>query len=281
MNPVVLIVDDDIGTCETFKFSLEHDGCVVLTAGSVAEGISCAERNDIDFLLVDLRLTDGSGLDLVRSARKGRRHRPPFVLMSGYLTVAISVEAMKLGAIDVLEKPVSVDYVSTLLRGVAGVNRPSRRVSSADSPLQDRTEVSRPRSAPERLASHVLRALEAPHDLKTLNQWARFVGVSYTSLCEVCRLAQVQPHDARDFMRLLRAVLKASAAGSCNPELYLDIGDARTLRTLFRRAGFEKQPNLEATPAAFLHKQTFLNPHNEPLLLIKRALGDEGSDGCH
>src|SRR5580765_36522 len=68
-------------------------------------------------------------------------------------------------------------------------------------------EIARPTSVAERWASYVLGACKAERDLKTIGIWARQVAVSYTTLCESCRLIDVQPRHARDFARVLRIIL--------------------------------------------------------------------------
>ena len=96
----------------------------------------------------------------------------------------------------------------------------------------------RPGCAAERWALHVLKGCRSSGDVKTLTQWALSAGVSYTSLRESCRLVGIRPHDARDFTRVLRAVIN-SQGQQCDPEVLLDVSDSRTLATLFERAGLD------------------------------------------
>src|SRR5205823_11730656 len=69
-----------------------------------------------------------------------------------------------------------------------------------------------------------------------VGEWAAYVGVSTSSLSESCRLLGIHPRDARDLMRLLRALIQSSAHG-CEPETLLLVSDRRTLKALLDRAG--------------------------------------------
>ena len=101
----VLIVDDDPATCVTFGEALRLAGLRVETAETGQAALKSLRRSTFDLLLLDLRLPDMSGLELIRT------RRVPFMLISGFLTIAETVEAMRLGAREVLEKPVEVDVL--------------------------------------------------------------------------------------------------------------------------------------------------------------------------
>src|SRR5882762_7770020 len=68
-------------------------------------------------------------------------------------------------------------------------------------------EIPHPTCTADRWASYVLKVCKVERDPKTLGIWAREVGLSYTALCESCRLIGVQPRQARDFARVLRIIL--------------------------------------------------------------------------
>lgn len=129
-----------------------------------------------------------------------------------------------------------------------------------------------PRSMAERWAVRVLKAAESDGDIKTLAEWARQVGVSYSSLCESCRLLGIQPHDARDFARMLRVQVQ-SGRHRCQPEALLDVSDRRTLNRLLERAGFERDPIrwLDSIDE-FLQRQQFVVSSNQGLLALRRLL---------
>jgi CheY-like chemotaxis protein len=207
-----------------------------------------------------------------------------FVLISGFLSTAITVEAMKQGAVDVLEKPVRMDDLLAVVWSIIGA-RPRRRGgrstvvangSAADAgtmPVEatvfEGVNVSAPGSAAERWAGYVLKGCRAQSDLKTLTLWAACAGVSYTSLRENCRLVGIRPHDARDLTRLLRAVITSSSR-RCSPQELLDVSDTRTLNTLLTRAGLAALPQaLPPSPRQFLQLQQFVRPDNAGLRILQ------------
>jgi FixJ family two-component response regulator len=260
-QPTVLIVDSDPTMHEILTAALRPLGVTARSAGSGVEGLTIARSNRLDLMLIELRLPDMPGMEVVRLLREDGLH-VPFVLISGSVTVPMTVEAMRLGAIDVIEKPLAVDKLISIL--------PIAR----DRPRVPR----RPRSVAERWALYVLKACESDGDLKTLEAWARFLGVSYSSLCESCRLLGVRPHAARDLSRVLRAVLKASAE-RCRFEVLLDISDRRTLNSLLARAGFdESAPGRCMSLQAFLDGQRFVPPDNEGVILLRHLLLESGHD---
>ena len=118
-----------------------------------------------------------------------------------------------------------------------------------------------------------LKACESDGDLKTLEHWATYVGVSYSTLCESCRLVGIQPQEARDLMRLLRAVMKASL-DRCHPAMLLDVSDRRTMKSLLDRAALaaDVQPGSVALQR-FIRTQKFVAGDNEALCVLQGFLG--------
>src|SRR3954452_7682136 len=110
----LLIVDDDAPLCQRLARAMERRGFVVATADSVASGTAAATAQPPAFAVVDLRLGDGNGLDVVsalRSARPGAR----IVVLTGYGNIATAVAAVKAGALDYLPKPADADAVERAL----------------------------------------------------------------------------------------------------------------------------------------------------------------------
>ena len=110
----LLIVDDD----EPFRIRLaramEGRGFDVRTADSVAGGIAEAKASPPAFAVLDLRLGDGSGLDIVSAIQDGRRDSR-IVMLTGYGNIATAVAAVKAGALDYLAKPADADAVEAAL----------------------------------------------------------------------------------------------------------------------------------------------------------------------
>lgn len=127
------------------------------------------------------------------------------------------------------------------------------------------------KSSAQEWAILVLKACSSERDLKTLGDWARYVGVSQSTLRERCRIVKVQPHDARDFMRMLRTVLRASNGG-WQPEAFLSIGDGRTLKRMLQRGGLNAINGTSPTVPAFVNRQAFLGPDNAGLAALNDLL---------
>lgn len=119
----LLIVDDDEVFLNRLGRSLENRGFSPTLAGSVADGKVAAQTINPDYAVVDLRLEDGNGLEVVETIRKlnpGAR----IVMLTGYGNIASAVAAVKAGAIDYLAKPANVDDIVNALNAV-GSDKPS------------------------------------------------------------------------------------------------------------------------------------------------------------
>lgn len=112
----LLIVDDDAPLCQRLARAMERRGFFVETADTVAGGIAAASARPSAFAVVDLRLSDGSGLEIVNVLRKLRPHAR-VVMLTGYGNIATAVAAVKAGAIDYLPKPADADAVERALLG--------------------------------------------------------------------------------------------------------------------------------------------------------------------
>jgi len=110
----LLIVEDDRSFLQRLAKALESRGFTVVTAESVADGLLQVERTVPAFAVVDMRLADGNGLDVI-SALKRRRPDARGIILTGYGNIATAVTAVKLGAVDYLAKPVDADDVVTAL----------------------------------------------------------------------------------------------------------------------------------------------------------------------
>jgi two-component system response regulator RegA len=128
----LLIVDDDAPLCQRLARAMERRGFIVSTAEDVAGGIAMASEHPPAFAVVDLRLGDGTGLEIVsalREARPGAR----IVMLTGYGNIATAVAAVKAGAIDYLPKPADADAVErALLAQDDGTPDPPEDPMSAD-----------------------------------------------------------------------------------------------------------------------------------------------------
>jgi two-component system response regulator RegA len=110
----LLIVEDDHSFSQRLAKALEQRGFTVATSESVADGLMQVEHAAPAFAVVDMRLGDGNGLDVI-SALKRRRPDARGIILTGYGNIATAVTAVKLGAVDYLAKPVDADDVVAVL----------------------------------------------------------------------------------------------------------------------------------------------------------------------
>ena len=111
---------------------MEARGYIVDTADTVAEGLKKAEASPPAFAVVDMRLEDGNGLDVIELIRR-RRPDSRMVVLTGYGNIATAVTAVKLGAVDYLAKPADADEIHAALTREPGEKpMPPENPMSAD-----------------------------------------------------------------------------------------------------------------------------------------------------
>jgi two-component system response regulator RegA len=106
----LLILDDDKPFLSRLARAMEARGFQVVTAESVREGMEAIERQAPAFAIVDMRLSDGNGLDVI-SKLKAKRPDARGVILTGYGNITTAVTAVKLGAFDYLAKPADADEI--------------------------------------------------------------------------------------------------------------------------------------------------------------------------
>lgn len=133
VNDRSLMVLDDDGPFRTrMSRALAHRGFDVVSAGSVSEARQIVNATPPAYAVVDLRLEDGSGLEVVE-ALHNKREDAHAVILTGYGAIATAVAAVKAGAIDYLPKPAEVeDVVNALLIGKEEKPNPPENPMSAD-----------------------------------------------------------------------------------------------------------------------------------------------------
>ncbi|HET7681868.1 MAG TPA: ActR/PrrA/RegA family redox response regulator transcription factor [Xanthobacteraceae bacterium] len=125
----LLIVEDDKPFLQRLASAMQTRGFAVTTAESVADGLQQVERAAPAFAVVDMRLGDGNGLDVI-SALKRSRPEARAIILTGYGNIATAVNAVKLGAVDYLAKPVDADDVVSAL-----LSREDRKIEPPSNPM--------------------------------------------------------------------------------------------------------------------------------------------------
>jgi DNA-binding NtrC family response regulator len=115
--PRVLIVDDEEGVREGLRQLLQREGLHVETAGTAEDGVRRVEERSFDIIFLDLNLPGEDGLSMLGTLRLGTPP-PDVVILTGYGTVANTVEAMRKGVSDVVEKPFSSDRILAVTKRV-------------------------------------------------------------------------------------------------------------------------------------------------------------------
>ena len=128
-NPTLLIVDDDVPFLRRLARAMEARGFLVETAASVAEGVTKAKATPPGYAVVDLRLGDGNGLDVIEAIRQ-QRSDTHIVVLTGYGNIATAVTAVKLGALDYLAKPADADEIFHAL-----TQRPGEKAEVPENPM--------------------------------------------------------------------------------------------------------------------------------------------------
>ena len=114
----LLILDDDAPLRNRLARAMESRGFEVITAETVSEGISLAQQTPPAYAVLDMRLADGSGLDVVAALRDAREDAR-IILLTSYGNIATAVAAVKAGAVDYLPKPADADTIAAALLNAA------------------------------------------------------------------------------------------------------------------------------------------------------------------
>ena len=125
LDKSLLIVDDDRPFGERLARAMGSRGFVARVAVSVADGLAAIQAEAPAFAIIDLKLGDGSGLDVMR-ALKAKRPDARAIILTGYGAIATAVVAVKLGAFDYLAKPVNAAEIVAVLA--------AERSATVDSP---------------------------------------------------------------------------------------------------------------------------------------------------
>ena len=132
IDKTLLLVDDDEPFLRRLTKAMEKRGFKVESAGSVAAGRAIATARPPAYAVVDLRLTDGNGLDVVEVLHE-KRPDCRVVVLTGYGAIATAVAAVKIGATDYLSKPADAsDIMNALLASGDDLPPPPENPMSAD-----------------------------------------------------------------------------------------------------------------------------------------------------
>jgi len=162
----ILVVDDELGIREGCRRVLEPEGFHVETATTLQEGQEQIRSGNFDMVFLDVMMPDGRGLDLLNLIREKDPDTVP-IIITGYATVELAVEAIRAGAYDFISKPFSPDLL--LITVSQGLER--RRLSLAARKLaaieQETAELAQAKKEAERLSEFKTRfTFKVAHELR-------------------------------------------------------------------------------------------------------------------
>src|SRR5438874_7884320 len=116
-KPKILVIDDDAGIRESLKMTLEYDGYDVIGAATGPEGLNLVERDAPDLVLLDVKMPGMDGFD-VMTRLHSMQSGLPLVMISAHGTGTTGADAIKKGAVDFIDKPLSTDRVLVTVKNV-------------------------------------------------------------------------------------------------------------------------------------------------------------------
>ena len=123
MNKSLIIVDDDLPFRQRLSKSMEKKGFIVESFSNSKSSSERIKEKNFDYAIVDMRLEDGSGLELIKMI-KSISPDTRSLLLTGYGNIATAVAAIKSGAIDYLPKPSEVDQIYNALTSLKDILPP-------------------------------------------------------------------------------------------------------------------------------------------------------------
>lgn len=115
MSEKVLLVDDEEDFLEVMAERMQTRGIEVLTSTSAEEALQIIDKESFDAIILDFMMPGMDGIETLK-AIKGKKPELQIILLTGHATVQKGVEAMKLGAMDFLEKPADIEILTEKIK---------------------------------------------------------------------------------------------------------------------------------------------------------------------
>ena len=142
MTATILVVDDERNIRRTLRMVLEGSGFNTLEASSAEECLATLESNEVDLLILDVRLPKMSGIEALEKIRsEPETRRLPVLMVSGHASVAEAVQAVQLGATDFFEKPLDRDRILVTVRNALQTWQLQREVEQLRADVEHRYEM--------------------------------------------------------------------------------------------------------------------------------------------
>ena len=127
----ILVIDDELTVCKSCQRILSEDGHDVCVIQNGREGLKRALEGNFDLLIVDLKLPDIEGMEIVKDIKKNRPDME-VIIMTCYSTVSSAVDGMKSGAADYVSKPFTPDEMGMAVKKALGTDHETRVVQELE-----------------------------------------------------------------------------------------------------------------------------------------------------
>lgn len=205
--PRILIIEDEVLFGRAVKKSLEKAGYECLLSSSLAEGRELARNMLPELVLLDLRLPDGNGLDLLAEIRSTDENKSPSVIvLTAYGEIGDAVHAMKLGAADYLKKPVDLEELLLAVDKVLQTSRLKNRLDysrARDSHAVEGVQMLGESASMQRLREQIMRLAELTGDSGEPPPTVLILGETGSGKDVAARLLhRLSPYFARPFVQV-------------------------------------------------------------------------------
>jgi len=127
----ILVVDDEMGIRELLSEILGDEGHVVQTAENAQQAREFRAQSRPDLVLLDIWMPDTDGVTLLKEWQRDNLLTMPVIMMSGHATIDTAVEATRIGALNFLEKPISLQkLLKAVQQGLSKITEPQRSMMS-------------------------------------------------------------------------------------------------------------------------------------------------------
>jgi DNA-binding NtrC family response regulator len=130
-SPHILIMEDDFNVAKGLKMILDEEGYDVDHEGTGNGAMTAMDRYDYNLLMADLRLPDIDGMQVVKKLRE-TKPETQIIVMTGYATSSLAVNAMKMGVHDFIAKPFTEDQIKASIQTALAKNRIKKIEASID-----------------------------------------------------------------------------------------------------------------------------------------------------
>lgn len=170
----ILIIEDDLTFCQILEGFLTKNGFEISTIHDVKKSIQLLDRQIFDLLLVDYRLPDGTGLDVLAHLRE-KGMSSPLIIMTSFNDVRTAVKSIQLGAFDYITKPVNPDELLMIINNALG----KTEVVNIDRSIEHTDAIKGKSAIADKLYEHI--GLVAPTDMSVIIQGESGTGKEYAA----------------------------------------------------------------------------------------------------